>query len=444
MSNQPIDNQISNASARFSGADGRQSRCVEVSGFSISMYLRCMQRMIPHSFHLTAITVLVVGFASPRAGASVLMLYGNVHRQAFDESGKVFLNVNSRCTLGIDTNPEAIYCRYIKWEDEFNSVQEYWIGAGQQKGIWTIPATPPAVTAKMKLKITGPDGDPEGTKEIAYDPGVKSGATTVSSAVIAQDVQPRWASDEVQSIGLALLDSNLVACARTQGGLLAPWMEGECKDEACVTTKLLYGASTPYWPERIEFHWNEAAWRQQLAEKGHKSPMSVKCTRADGALLFELSTTNWVKEGALTIPLKWRSDLYSPRPILRMYHLQSISFQATNTAWVGGFPEAMIPSRIILRDCRPSNEKHRGLTIMYIATNSLLSNTSALYKTLVSDALFYDNNAIRRDLSIPTLDRKGVPWNEKPTIRRVVIMLLIVPQCLFLIMVWRWWSKRRQ
>ena len=86
MSNQPIDNQISNASARFSGADGRQSRCVEVSGFSISMYLRCMQRMIPHSFHLTAITVLVVGFASPRAGASVLMLYGNVHRQAFDES----------------------------------------------------------------------------------------------------------------------------------------------------------------------------------------------------------------------------------------------------------------------------------------------------------------------------------------------------------------------
>jgi hypothetical protein len=401
--------------------------------------LRFVKGGFLRSWRLAAIAIFLFSLVAFQTSASVLMVYGEVHKQAFDERGRVFLDVNSQCVIGIDTNSEAAYCRYIHWQDGSNSWQEYWIGAGHQRGIWTIPSTPPSETEKMKLKISGSSGNPEGSKIIPYSPGAKFGAASVSSAVFAHDVQPRWASDEVQSIGLALLNSNVVAFALEQGGLLAPWMEGACKDEACATTKVLYGAFALDWPESIEFHWNETAWRQQMADMGRKDAKSIKSTRSDGALLFRLSVTNWFKAGPMSVPSEWRTDLYSPRPILPMYHLQSILFHATNITWAGKFPEAIIPPGIALRDCRPSDQEHRGLTIMYLpnATNSLLSDTSATYKTLVADALYYNNNSTRQDLGMPALDRNGIPWGARPKRRRIIIWMLFVPLLLPILVWWR-------
>jgi hypothetical protein len=393
---------------------------------------------------LATVAICVFGFASFQASAGVLMVYAEVNKQAFDQSGRVILNINSKCTIGIDTNTGATFSRYIHWEDDNHSSQEYWIGLSHQEGIWTIPAIPPAETATAKLKIGGRDGNPEGSKLIPYNPGVKPGSATVSSAVLAHDVQPRWASDEVQSIGLAILDSSLISRALEQGGLLTPWMEGVYKDEACTLTKVIYGASSPDWPERIEFHWDEAAWRQQMAKVGRKDAKTIKSTRSDGALLFELSVSNWLKEGAISIPSEWRTDLNSPRPILPLYHLQSVSFKVTNTAWAEHFPETKIPPGMALRDCRPADQEHRGLTITYATgtTNALISNGSAQYKLLVADALFYDGNTLRQDFGLPALDRKGVQWEAKPVRRRMVIWLLFVPPLLFSLVMWR--SKRRQ
>lgn len=277
--------------------------------------------------------------------AADLKIVGEMIRVAFEGNRQQFLNQTS--TISIAINGES---RVFQWHDSQRDWQYFWIkNSGDQRGLEVFSG---------------------------FSNGTNFRAT---NGVVATDVQPRGASQEIRMMALSLFDSNLLATA-IQRGFIVPWGDEDRVDRMFCQLQPRFHSEPPYSLAECDITLSETH-----ASLPWKPGTSAERKAGAHEMLARFYVDDWWKSDDSTIPARWTFERYASEKGSR-YMLERTTFRALSISPLpaGSCEQPTIPASCGVSDYRASSKSDRGLYVSYVtsAPGTLMDPGEKTYQDL--------------------------------------------------------------